>query len=138
MKGQTNIQYFSCGCFNIAIKISEKKIKIVMAKIETRKEIVRATTAKFAASLLFFVINMTVSYFPVEITLIIAVIEEIIASRPNSAGVNSLVRIGENKTGIACEMPVPTVSINDFRANPFLFESESKIGFIELKYFKIK
>jgi len=101
MKGQTNIQYFSCGCFNIAIKISEKKIKIVMAKIETRKEIVRATTAKFAASLLFFVINMTVSYFPVEITLIIAVIEVIIANNPNSEGVNSLVRIGETKTGIA-------------------------------------
>lgn len=110
----------------------------MVVKAEIKKEMINDSVAIFAASPLFFVIRITVSYFPVEITLIIAVIEEIIASKPNSAGVNSLVRIGENKTGIACEMPVPTVSINDFLANPFLFESESKIGFIELKYFKIE
>jgi hypothetical protein len=106
----------------------EKKRKTIKVKTDTRKEIVNATEAMSAASFFVFVMRIILSYLPVDITLIIAVIEETIARSPNSAGENILVRMGENRIGIACATAVPVVRSKDFRAKPSLFLNELKLS----------
>ena len=82
------------------IKESETKNNTINAKVETKKEIISEKTTIFAASESFLAIRTTDSYLPIEITLIIAVIEDMIAKNPNSTGVNNLVSNGVNNTGI--------------------------------------
>jgi hypothetical protein len=125
MNGQTKIQYCNRGCFNIATIALEKNRKTIKVKTDTRTEIVNATDAMSAASFFVFVMRITLSYLPVDITLIMAVMEVTIARSPNSAGENILVRMGENTMGMACANAVPKVRINDFRAKLSLFLNES-------------
>lgn len=78
----------------MSIKIFEKKRNNIIAKIENINDKKRETPIRFTASFLSFAIRIAVSYLPVEITLIIAVIDTKIANNPNSLGRNKRVKIG--------------------------------------------
>ena len=98
--GQIKIQCISRGCFKIPTTVSEKKRSIMVTKSDVKREIVKARTARLAASFLLSATTITVSNLPVATTLIIADTEEIIARSPNSSGVNILVSMGEKRTGM--------------------------------------
>ena len=104
------------------INKSEKNSKRRNVRTEIVTESNSERETRLTASLLFLAITITVSYFPVEITLIITVIDDTIASSPNSSGANNRVRMGERMIGIPCETAVPNVRVNEFLINPFLFE----------------
>jgi hypothetical protein len=89
-------------------------------------DIVADKTARLAASSLLSATTITVSYFPVEITLIMAAIEDTMANNPNSSGVNILVSTGEKIIGIPWATAVPTDNVKECLINPFLFDKASR------------
>jgi len=90
-----------------------------MLKNEKETERNRDSFIKETAVLSSLARIIAFSYLPVDITLIMAVIEDKTANNPNSAGENSLVSRGENAIGISCEIPVPIVNTNEFLIKEF-------------------